>query len=321
MKKIILGLFVVAIAISLNSCQNTEKTKTTEIVKNEASFETLQKGFDILESNCFTCHSPQGSQADRIAPPMIAVKKHYIDEKTNKEEFVNDIVSFVLNPNEGSSKMPGAIEKFNLMPQLGYSKEQLTAVAEYLYETEIEQPEWFQKHYEEEHQKYTSQEKEVPAIEQGQKLAMQTKSVLGKNLMGTIKAEGTDAALEFCNIEAFPLIDSMSTFLNAKIKRVSDKPRNENHMANAEELEYILAAKNTLANNETVKGAIKEVDDKMIAYYPITTNTMCLQCHGATETQIKPSTMNLLSKLYPKDKATGYGENELRGIWVVEFDN
>lgn len=321
MKKTFLSLFAISSLFALNSCSNESKNTSETALKTEVSYETLQKGFDILESNCFTCHSAKGTQADRIAPPMIAIKKHYIDENTTKESFVNDLVSFVMNPTEEKSKMPGAIDKFNLMPKLNYSEAQLTAVAEYLFATEIEAPDWFEKHYNTEHKKYAQQDtNSLSHIERGQKLAMQTKSVLGKNLMGTINAKGTDAALSFCNEQAFPLVDSMAVFLNARIKRVSDLPRNENNLANAEEMKYIAAAKKMLANNETVKGELFEKDNEMLAYFPITTNKMCLQCHGTPKTQIKENTLSLLSELYPKDKATGYNENQLRGIWVVAFD-
>ncbi len=34
---------------------------------------------------------------------------------------------------------------------------------------------------------------------------------------------------------------------------------------------------------------------------------------------ISSSTYKTISKLYPEDKATGYGENEVRGLFVVEM--
>ena len=57
----------------------------------------------------------------------------------------------------------------------------------------------------------------------------------------------------------------------------------------------------------------------MTGYYPITTQAMCLQCHGNPESDIAPETLSAIERFYPEDLATGYGENELRGIWVVEM--
>lgn len=45
---------------------------------------------------------------------------------------------------------------------------------------------------------------------------------------------------------------------------------------------------------------------------------MCLQCHGKKES-LAESVNSKLTKLYPNDKAIGYGINEIRGIWSIEF--
>jgi hypothetical protein len=63
---------------------------------------------------------------------------------------------------------------------------------------------------------------------------MKTKQELGKNLMQAIQTKGTAGALEFCNIKALPITDSMSNVLNASIKRVSDLERNPKNKANKE---------------------------------------------------------------------------------------
>ncbi len=176
------------------------------------------------------------------------------------------------------------------------------------------------KHPTKEIKKNKNIEKDLSHLEKGQKLAMKTKSVLGKNLMGAINKKGTDEALTFCNLKAYSLIDSMATLLNAEISRVSDRPRNVNNLAVGEELEYIKKAKELLKNGKKIKAQIKEKDGKMLAYYPIMTNKMCLQCHGQVNTQIKESTMALINKFYPEDKAKGYKENELRAIWKIVFE-
>lgn len=58
----------------------------------------------------------------------------------------------------------------------------------------------------------------------------------------------------------------------------------------------------------------------MIGYYPIETNDMCMKCHGTPEKQITSETLSKIKKLYPTDKAFGYSENEIRGIFVVEMN-
>ncbi|WP_117880526.1 Tll0287-like domain-containing protein [Aureibaculum luteum] len=154
----------------------------------------------------------------------------------------------------------------------------------------------------------------------GLKYAMSTKATLGKNLMGVIQKNGTEHALEFCNTKAIPLTDSMAVAQKATIKRVSDKPRNPDNQANAEELGYIKTFKEQLAAGQQPEAIVKKKNGKVHFYYPIATNQMCLQCHGTPNEQIKPAVMTMIDKLYPEDKAKGYAINEVRGIWNVVFE-
>ena len=157
-------------------------------------------------------------------------------------------------------------------------------------------------------------------LERGRQHAMATQAVLGKNLAHAIQTQGTDGALAFCNLKAYPLTDSMATSLGVEIKRVSDKNRNPGNAANEEELHYITTAKEQLSQGEEAKPEVHQADGQLKGYYPILTNQMCLQCHGKPNEDITSATMAKIRELYPADKATGYNENELRGIWVVTMD-
>lgn len=156
--------------------------------------------------------------------------------------------------------------------------------------------------------------------ERGLNYALATKAVLGKNLIGAIQNKGTVEAITFCNEKAYPLTDSMAVAHNASIKRVSDKPRNQINTANTDELEHIKTFKKVIENNEEPSAIVKESDNTIHVYYPITTNAMCLQCHGKPNEDIQKQTLKKLLDLYPNDKATGYGLNEVRGIWSIHFD-
>ena len=153
----------------------------------------------------------------------------------------------------------------------------------------------------------------------GSDLAASTQKVLASNLVGTIQERGTLEALEFCNIQAIPLTDSMSVELEAHIKRVTDQPRNPNNLAGKSELEYIQTAKTALIEGKEITPSIQYSNGKVTGYYPIITNQLCMQCHGSEETQIDEQTLAKIKELYPEDKATGYDIGELRGIWVVEM--
>tara|TARA_R110002167_G_scaffold125448_11_gene305604 strand:- start:2626 stop:3240 length:615 start_codon:yes stop_codon:yes gene_type:complete len=154
----------------------------------------------------------------------------------------------------------------------------------------------------------------------GLQYALATQAELGKNLMGALQKEGATGALEYCNTRAYPLTDSMSTVFHARIKRVSDKPRNPANIASDDEMVQITYFKQQIAANKKTTPIVKKENEGTIFYYPIVTNAICLQCHGIAGSQILPETLTLLQERYPQDMATGYDVNEVRGIWSIYFD-
>ncbi len=328
-------LILVIVFISFFSCQQKKEDADYSNKKtNQVAIENAQSGKKLLETHCYVCHNPTiPDSLGRIAPPMVAIKARYLMNYTTKEEFVNHIVQFVENPTEDNAIMYGAVNRFKVMPKQVFPEGVVEKIANYMYEYQIEEPVWFKEHWESSGNGQGRRKGKGEWIQPGKKLvvdekpktyeeivleyALGTKAVLGKNLMGAIQSKGTMHAMEFCNVQAMPLIDSMSTHFNAKIKRVSDKNRNPNNKANAEELQYIEKFKTDLVNKRESKPVVIEKGNMVQFYYPIPTNTMCLQCHG---TQIKPEVSKQILKLYPNDLAVGYSENEIRGIWSITFE-
>lgn len=309
--KLKLSLVIVLVSF-LFGCSSVEDK--TDVLTNQ---DTNKKGQELMESKCYACHNPSASMDARLAPPMIAVKKHYLEKFTSKDEFVSKIVDFASNPKEDKALLKGAVAKFKLMPNMNFEKADIKLIAEYIYDSKIAEPDWFANHMDNDPDEKL--EGNAMYIKKGMDMALKTKKVLGKNLMGQINKNGTSQALTFCSEKAYPIIDSMSTELGAKIKRVTDLPRNPKNEASGDELKYILAMKNNIVKGEKPKPAMKEENGKMIGFYPIMTNQMCLQCHGS-EKEIKPDTWSKIKSIFPNDKAVGYSANQLRGIWVVEME-
>lgn len=151
-------------------------------------------------------------------------------------------------------------------------------------------------------------------LETGKELALQTKSSLGKYLVSALSEKGAAGAIEFCTIKAIAITDSMSLVLEGKIKRVSDQPRNLMNLANVAEFAYIKKWKEAHANGEEQPPIITEMDGKIVGYYPIITNQMCLQFHGKPDKEINNATLQIIKIIYPADQAIGYAENEIRGF-------
>lgn len=294
---------------------------------NKQSSTTEHPGKKLLKNQCFVCHNPTASKESRIAPPMVAIKAHYISENTSKEEFTREFLSFLEKPTKEKAKLKGAVNRFGVMPYQYYKKSHLEKIAEYVYDYRIQEPDWFKNHWKEKNgnsnynqgKLAVNLQKEKTVSEIGLEFALGTKKVLGKNLMGTIQNQGTLKALEFCNEKAIHLTDSMSTKFNAIIRRVSDKPRNQDNLANNREKEVIEIYKKVLIDSLDINPITEKNKDKIQFYYPIITNGMCLQCHGKPREQINTEVLASLDKLYPKDKAIGYSESEIRGIWSITF--
>lgn len=281
-----------------------------------------------METHCYVCHSPNAAENEgRIAPPMVAIKAHYMENDASKEKFVAEIVAFTTHPTEDKAKLNGAVKRFGVMPSQKFPEGVVEQIAEFMYEYQIEEPSWFNDHWKDKgFGNFVQTGKKVASVDTpkayeaiGLEYALSTKKILGKNLMGAIQKKGTMHALEFCTIKAIPLTDSMSTKYNETIKRVSDRNRNPINKANIDELAVIEKYKKLVAVNQETKPVVIEKGNKVQFYYPITTNTMCLQCHGTAD-NIKPEVRTKTLKLYPKDLAVGYFENQVRGIWSITFD-
>jgi len=335
MKKTVV-LFLLAFVML--SCKKKESTYDS-ISASETDELTVEAhpGKKLMETQCYLCHNPLDKQNERVAPPMIAIKAHYIKDETTKEEFTNDMLAFLEKPTAEKAKLKGAVRKFGVMPYQHFEEEDIKQIAEYIYDYEIEEPDWFEDHfqkhkgqkgkgkgkgkngkgYRNQGKKASSKQANTPE-DIGLNYALETKKVLGKNLMGMIQKKGTLEALKFCNVEAYPLTDSMAKHFDAKIKRVSDKPRNPSNQANANELEKIDYFKTLVAKNEDINPVVEKFRGEKHFYYPILTNSMCLQCHGKPG-DISPEVKASINNLYPDDMATGYDINEVRGIWSIAF--
>ncbi|MEX0289886.1 MAG: DUF3365 domain-containing protein [Flavobacteriaceae bacterium] len=324
------SLFFMVMAMVFTACKDNQKL-TAPINEAELEKEGLAQkvhpGKQIMEQECYVCHHPKASMADRIAPPMEAIKRHYIDSGVTKEAFTKDLIRWVNDPTT-ETKMPGAHARFGPMPYMPIPDDAVAQIADYIYDNELEQPEWFDNHFRQAHRKgsgmrqcdcfdYPEPEDQYAAI--GSAYAREAKKILGRNLKEAIMQKGPSGAIGYCKTEATKLTDSISLMRNAVIKRVTDKARNPVNKANRQELQYIQSFKNTISSNKDIEPIVQIDKGEVHVYLPITTTALCLQCHGSPKEQITPETLTMLESLYPNDEAIGYGLNEVRGMWSINF--
>ena len=143
MKSIII---IFTFSVLIFSCKNTKK-ETSYVSTKTLQKESTHPGKKLIETNCYVCHSPTASHDNRLGPPMIAIKKHYLKEGMTKQEFIVGIQNWIKNPTEDNAKMYGAVRRFGIMPKQVFPEETISQIADYIYDNDIEQPEWFDEHF------------------------------------------------------------------------------------------------------------------------------------------------------------------------------
>lgn len=159
-------------------------------------------------------------------------------------------------------------------------------------------------------------------IERGKMIASVSQKILGTTLKKKIEEDGIEQAIKYCNLAAYPLVDSLSNEYSAVIKRVSMKLRNPQNKPDSIEQMLLDAYQYTIDQGEPVTDNIQEIHKEYLLYTkPILIgDPLCLQCHGKIGEELKPETNQLIKSLYPDDKATGYAITELRGMWSIRLE-
>ena len=142
MKHLVL-LFTLLVLFACNDGKQSEYVAGNDIAM--LSVDPEHPGKALLEKHCYACHNPTTAHENRIAPPMFAIKKHYLRNEVTKEEFTKQFVDWTSGPSADKAKMPGAVEKFGVMPYQEFDTESVKLIAEYLYLTELDTPECCQE--------------------------------------------------------------------------------------------------------------------------------------------------------------------------------
>lgn len=150
----------------------------------------------------------------------------------------------------------------------------------------------------------------------GYEISGQTQAVLLANVGQAIQTGGSLYAVEFCNLKASPIVDSLNESNNCFISRISVKNRNPENILKTKTDEALWS----IFEKGTLKDTVIYESKKFIYYRPIKTALpACLKCHGEPGTDIEGATLKKIQHLYPADLATGYKLNDFRGLWKIEF--
>ena len=156
----------------------------------------------------------------------------------------------------------------------------------------------------------------------GDSITQEAQAQLLAQLQQAIAANGAAGALDFCKVNALPILQSLETKHAVTLRRVSSRPRNPLDAPNAEELPLLDAYSYNAENNILADPSIQKLQQGEVLLYTkpiLLANALCLSCHGDPKKDIAPETAAKLKQLYPQDPATGYAEGDLRGMWALRL--
>ncbi len=156
-------------------------------------------------------------------------------------------------------------------------------------------------------------------IEQGRLISRSSFEALSSSLMQAMKQGGVSYALQFCNVKANPIADSLSAVYEADIKRISVRNRSPFNQPEESDME-VYAYYTDMFDQAVAAGDTVVFAEKKATYYaPIVIAPQCLVCHGKVGDDMNQSNHNLITDLYPNDQAIGFEPGELRGLWKIGF--
>lgn len=159
------------------------------------------------------------------------------------------------------------------------------------------------------------------AMKKGNEIVKRAGDSLKFHLQTAIAKGGFEEALHYCNLEALPLTNKLSNQYYAQISRLSFKNRNPANYPKTDMEKQLLEAYQYNFENQIESSPNVQILDTSILYAaPIVAGQFCLNCHGAPDENIAKPQLETINKLYPNDKAIGYKEGELRGMWSVYFN-
>lgn len=135
------------ILLALSACSQADSQASDKQPEQNAVLNNPD--YVLLKNNCFACHNPNSNSHDEmLAPPLAGIKMRYMKDYGNRQEFIDAMAGFASNPTKEAAKMQGPVRRFGLMPKPVVEKEELMKIVAFIYDNELEKPDWFDEHHE-----------------------------------------------------------------------------------------------------------------------------------------------------------------------------
>lgn len=160
------------------------------------------------------------------------------------------------------------------------------------------------------------------AIKWGNQISQEAQEELIGTLQQAISEKGFPGAVEFCNVEALPILKQVSEKYKVEIRRVSFDYRNPEDAPREEEEGILDTYVYNMENDLESEPSVQKFDNGETLLYSRAIkipSALCLNCHGKPDQDIDPKTLEKINELYPEDRATGHSMGDLRGMWSIRF--
>ena len=136
-----------------------------------------------------------------------------------------------------------------------------------------------------------------------------------RELTEALRLGGPEFAIKSCHIDVVGITRRIGRQDGVTAGRTSDRLRNSANAPRAWAAPLVTA----YAGHRTrdVEGFAVDLGDKVGVLQPIAEQPMCASCHGPAE-KVSPAVREALGGQYPRDRATGFSEGEIRGWFWVE---
>jgi uncharacterized protein DUF3365 len=137
-----------------------------------------------------------------------------------------------------------------------------------------------------------------------------------RELTEALERGGPEFAIKSCHIDVIGVIRRIGREQGVAAGRTSDRRRSPTNAPRAWAAPLVTAYAGRRARD--VEGFAVDLGDKVGVLRPIAQRPMCASCHGPAQS-LSPAVRQALGDQYPRDRATGFSEGEIRGWFWVEM--
>ena len=156
----------------------------------------------------------------------------------------------------------------------------------------------------------------------GDSITQEAQKSLMQQLQTAIADKGVPGAIEFCKVNALPILENVGKSHNVQVRRVSNRFRNPSDQPDGDELPILDAYEYNAENGLTSDPNLQKLQNGEVLLYTkaiVIPGGLCLNCHGEPGKDINAETLKTLDSLYPGDLAKGHKVGDLRGMWAVRI--